>query len=236
MKGKDLLEVLGGPLASSDSNAFIKAQYLRKKKIFFLRDYQLYKEWEPFWMRVEGQPIVDENGELIKWVAMQTNITKQKMAEEAIIVNEKKYRSIFESSPLSNFIYDPQTLQILEANQTAMVNYGYTLGEFRHLTINDLRAEKEPAGLQLDLINNGTFHGTREHKKKNGEIIVADVTTSHIEYRNNNAVLLIVKDITEKTKLLEDLIKEKARQREKFPGSHPAWAGNGKGGNRQRTS
>jgi PAS domain S-box-containing protein len=215
--GKKPLEVLGGPLTSSDGNEFIKAR-IEKGEPFSKETINYTKNGEPFWMRVEGQPIVDENGKLVKWIAIQTNITNQKMAEELIISNEKKYRSLFDSSPLSNFIYDPHSLQLMEVNTTAVHTYGYTLGEFMHLNINDLKAEKDPESLQqmLELISQGSFHGTCKHKKKGGEIIIADITASIIEYRNNHAVLMIVKDITDKTRLQEELIQEKVNKEKHY--------------------
>jgi PAS domain S-box-containing protein len=208
--GKNPSDLLNGPLTSKDSNDFIASQ-MERREHFFRETINYKKNGEPFWKRVEGQPLFDENGEVTKWVLLQTDISNKKAAEESIITNEKKYRSIFYNSPLFNFIYDPNSLKILEVNAAAISHYGYSLEEFMHLTIREIKTETNPADLQLIFgkAQRGTFQGICKHKKKNGEIIIADETASSIEYKNNTAVLLIIKDITENTRLQEELIKER---------------------------
>jgi PAS domain S-box-containing protein len=211
--GKKPLEVLGGPLTDNESNEFIK-NLIKNQQPFLKEAINYRKNGEAFWMRVEGQPVFDDKGKLLRWIAVQTDISKQKMSEESIMLSEKKYRSIFNNSPLFNFICDPHTFQILEVNAAAINHYGYSLGEFMHLSLSDIISEKDAGKQQkmVDQLSKGAFHEMCKHVKKNGEIMSVDTSASLIEYKNNNAVLLIIKDITEQKRLQEELIKEKVNK------------------------
>jgi two-component system cell cycle sensor histidine kinase/response regulator CckA len=52
--------------------------------------------------------------------------------------SERDYRLLFESSPVAMWIYDLQTLAILEVNQAAMTRYGHSRGEFLALTTEEI--------------------------------------------------------------------------------------------------
>lgn len=71
-------------------------------------------------------PIYNETKDVIGATAYARNITKQKLAEETLIENEKTFRSLFEKAPIGTayhqMIYDeagnPVNYRILEANQS----------------------------------------------------------------------------------------------------------------------
>lgn len=49
------------------------------------------------------------------------------------------YRNLFHLSPQPKWIYELETFRILDANNAALRQYGYSLEEFTKLTINDIR-------------------------------------------------------------------------------------------------
>jgi PAS domain-containing protein len=55
---------------------------------------------------------------------------QRKEAEQALRVNEERYRGQFEASPLPMWVWDDQTLAILSVNQAAVEHYGYSRDEF----------------------------------------------------------------------------------------------------------
>jgi two-component system, cell cycle sensor histidine kinase and response regulator CckA len=52
--------------------------------------------------------------------------------------SERNYRLLFESSPVAMWIYDLETLAILEANEAALARYGHSRDEFLALTMTEI--------------------------------------------------------------------------------------------------
>ena len=61
---------------------------------------------KPLWIHAILFPLEDSTGKFDKFVLMHENITWRKQAEEAIKVNEQKFRNILESSPFQIWAFD----------------------------------------------------------------------------------------------------------------------------------
>ena len=125
--------------------------------------------------------------------------------------SEEKYRKIFNLSPLPKWIYDLDTLRILEVNEEAVRHYGYSHEEFLTITILDVRPSEDSGFVKevlKDLTNSGAKQfGYWRHLKKNGEIIMVDITGHPIEYNGRNARMVICRDVTVKLKAQTELIR-----------------------------
>ncbi len=68
-------------------------------------------------------------------------------AEEDLRRSEKQYRLLFQGNPHPMWVFNLETLAILEVNEAATQHYGYTREEFLRMTLADLRApERKPPG------------------------------------------------------------------------------------------
>ena len=117
--------------------------------------------------------------------------------------SEKKYRMLFYKSPLPKWIYDQETLQFLEVNEAAVLHYGYSEEEFLRMRIVDIRPEEDRTALMKDVeealaARESSRHGNWRHEKKNGEIIMVEITAHSIEYEGRSARMVVVSDITER--------------------------------------
>jgi PAS domain S-box-containing protein len=121
----------------------------------------------------------------------------------------QKYRTIFYKSPLPKWIYDYETLQFLDVNEAAIKHYGYSYKEFLAMKLTDIRPPEDIPKLMLDLekIQKGTNDASESwrHQKKNGEIIIVELTSHFIDYNNRKARIVVINDITEKLKSEESL-------------------------------
>jgi len=141
------------------------------------------------------------DGEVLGAVVAFHDITASKQAEEALRDSEKRYRSLFENNPMPLWVYDCQTLAFLDVNDAAVECYGYSRAEFLSMTIQDIRpAEAIPALLDniADLHNNFDTADIWRHLKKDGTIIVVEVTSHAIEYAGRPARLAIANDVTQR--------------------------------------
>jgi len=140
---------------------------------------------------------------------------ERKKQEEKIKESEEKYRQIFQNSPYPSWIYDRDTLQILEVNEAAIYKYGYSYDEFLKLTLKDIRPSEDVPELIKTL---GDIRGEGKlwrHQKKNGDIMIVEVTFYPVMYLGKTAMQAQINDVTEKKQLEAQLDRQqKLRQQQ----------------------
>jgi two-component system, NarL family, sensor histidine kinase UhpB len=144
---------------------------------------------------------------------------ERKKAEEKILASEEKYRQMFYKNPFPALIYDSNDMEILEVNDAAIQKYGYEREEFLNLTIKDISPfEDIPITGDAGAYGGATekIHGKLwQHKKKNGELMIAEVTFYQIDYFGKSAMQAQVNDVTEKIRLEKELrMQQKQKQRQ----------------------
>jgi two-component system sensor histidine kinase UhpB len=143
---------------------------------------------------------------------------ERKNAEEKIILSEKKYKQIFYKNPFPAWIYDLETLQILEVNDAGIHTYGYTREEFLAMANEDIRADKSIGLKWADHYKTSKQHEQEKlchHKKKNGEIIMAEITCYEVSYSGKTAMQVLINDVTEKLRLEKEL-QEQQKQKQQL--------------------
>lgn len=129
-------------------------------------------------------------------------------AAAALVANERRYHLLFASNPHPMWVYDVETLQFLEVNDAAVINYGFTLEEFRTMTLYDIRPAEDAARLNADVASTFTalnYAGEWHHRKKNGEIIVVEITSHCLEYAGRPARLVVAMNISERKRAEAEL-------------------------------
>ena len=158
------------------------------------------------WIETSLTNLIDEEA-VNGIVANSRDITERKNIEEALIVTKENYKNLFENSPAPMYIFDFNTLQIIDCNEEALLKYGYTKDEFLQLTIKDIRLPEDVAKVEEAVSseeNYGAIHKKIwRHKKKNGEIMYMDITGHIIDYDGRRASFVMLLDITENLKIEE---------------------------------
>lgn len=132
----------------------------------------------------------------------------------SLLESNESYRNLFFNNPLPIFIWDMNTLAILECNEMAQEEYGYTYEELLQMSVTDIRSEKDNDKL---LAFAKEFRETAilkrsdiwKHRKKNGREMILDISSHRIDYKGKAAILAINNNITEKIRLEEKLKEEK---------------------------
>lgn len=154
-------------------------------------------------IRVEGSIIIEyRNRKCVAAEAYFNDITEKYNLQEQLLASEKKYRSIFELSPLPKIIYDINTHEILQVNPAAIQHYGYANPEWLNLKITDIIAanylpEAKTALLQLQQ-NSEAFESKMKHVTKNGGLIEVEIRGVPFEYEGHKARLITILDVTER--------------------------------------
>jgi PAS domain S-box-containing protein len=151
----------------------------------------------------------DELGKLAR--AFNLMASKVKSSQQMLEDEARKYRLLFEKSPMPMWIISKSTLDVIDVNDAAANHYGYPKAEFLKLNAKDLRPE-EDVEKYLDHLRNErkgtTRSGIWRHKKKDGAIIMVDIVADDIIYRDEPARLILANDVTEKLKAEAELSRQ----------------------------
>ena len=104
-----------------------------------------------------------------------------------------------------------ETLQFLEVNNAAINHYGYSRDEFLNMPLTNILFETEINKFDdykewKDRAEQD-HHSLWTHKKKNGDLVYADVTYANMEYNGKKARLVLTIDRTEQTIAEQELRK-----------------------------
>jgi PAS domain S-box-containing protein len=116
----------------------------KKLPIKDLENWNVGKNGERICLLTSGVPILDERGNLKGYRGVDKDITGRKRAEEALQDAQIRYHLLFEHSPDGIVVIDPGTSRILEFNETAHKQLGYSREEFSRLSIPDIDTDETP--------------------------------------------------------------------------------------------
>jgi two-component system cell cycle sensor histidine kinase/response regulator CckA len=153
-------------------------------------------------------------------LTMANDITERLRAEQALRESEQRFRDLFEGSPDAIFVEDCQGL-VLDVNPAACQLHGVTRQELIGKNVSDL----VPPDLKEEAIRN--FNALVEGKlrqvegaswTKDQRAISVEVRANRIHYAGKPAVLLHVRDATERKQAEADLrrLEEQLRQAQKM--------------------
>lgn len=157
-----------------------------------------------------------EKGKIIRIVTEIRDVTEREKANASLAESEEKYRNLFEHSNDSIFIIDPQTRSLIDFNEDAAKELGYTKEELLSLKVEDFaggftrEAIDEMIG---DLFKEGSKSLEAVHVRKDGTKIDVDLRLRVIEYKGKQVIQSIVRDITDQKKAEKALQESEERFR-----------------------
>src|SRR5665647_3034388 len=80
---------------------------------------------ETRYVDIENVPVLDENKKVICIIQTMQVVNAPILLEQKQRESEKKYKYLFENNPSPMFIWDFETLQIIDCNEEALLKYGY---------------------------------------------------------------------------------------------------------------
>ncbi len=156
------------------------------------------------WLSWSATPFAEQG--LIYAVAR--DITKLKQTEEALRLSEERYHLLFESNPHPVWVYDLESLAIVDVNAAAIKNYGYSREEFLTLTIKDIRPVEDVPALLKSVASSRTTsdeNGIWRHRKKDGTLIDVEISSHPLLYGGRDARLVVSTNITKREQAEEAL-------------------------------
>lgn len=136
------------------------------------------------------------------------DITERKHDEETIQRKEDKFQSLFNRVNDAIFIYDPDTFEILEANEATARLYGYDMDELIGMSCLKFSAEvdksKEASKKAEEKGEERVKY--RHHRTKDGHDLYVELIVYKAYEENEQMVFVVINDVTEYKKT-EDALK-----------------------------
>ena len=100
------------------------------------------------------------------------------------------------------WVFNAETRRFLEANQAAADLYGYSVEEFRSMTLNDLQPADEVQRFLAQLQNSSkTVPATWRHRTKSGRAVDVELAVHDIQYGGKNVQLAVLMDVTRPSRI-----------------------------------
>jgi len=145
-------------------------------------------------------------------LAVVRDVTARKQVEKALRASEEKYSKLFHHSNDSIFLHDLEG-QILDVNERALEQFGYSREEMLSLRIEQLHPPEAIVGSRkaLEEIQHYGFISFDIHfRKKNGEVFPAEVSASLFELSGKPVIQGIVRDISERKRSQEAIARSES--------------------------
>ena len=146
-------------------------------------------------------------GEQTGFCVLMRDTTDKRQAEE-------KYRRLFHDNPMVIYVVRLTDLKILEVNEAAIRQYGFPREEFLQKNALDFRLREDHEKLKKHLlaIQRGGGDGPAgiwRHVLRSGQHIFMQIWLHLIRYNNEDAVMAIAQNVTEKLELERKLEEER---------------------------
>ncbi|MGD0646798.1 MAG: EAL domain-containing protein [Acidobacteriaceae bacterium] len=114
---------------------------------------------------------------------------------------------LFNGNPLAIWIYDATTFQFLDANESALSQYGYTREDFLQLTLSDVVLSAQQLSLETEDVGvRSHANVVQRHLRSDGTQIDVAVRSNDVSYGGKPCKLVIAEDVTERRHVDAELI------------------------------
>lgn len=118
--------------------------------------------------------------------------------------SEARHRMMFEASPRPMWVYDADTLRFLAVNHAAIRDYGYSREEFLAMDLTGIRPPEDHDAIRSAVARTTDSYlhsGTWRHRRRDGRDMDVEVASHPIRVGGRHARLVVVTDVTERTRL-----------------------------------
>lgn len=136
---------------------------------------------------------------------MSDELERLRAERDALRANEARYRLLFEGNPVPMFVYDVQTLHVVDVNPAALAKYDWTRAELLSMRIFELAAPESRAGIaaMLDDPRRIRSHGPWKHLLRSGETIEVELVSAPLTWNGRDARMVMTIDVTDRTRAEE---------------------------------
>jgi PAS domain S-box-containing protein len=167
MRGKKPGHMLQGEDTDKETIAYLKSQIYHGEP-FICEILNYHKSGRPYWLRIQGQSLKDKDNQVIKYFAIEEDITAEKETKKKLLEFESRFRIALEKIGDNVWEYDFRTQKTL-FSEAARHFLGYDFNQIRDIN-----------RLWWDLIYKDDLQNLMENDKK---IRNSEIDYYSLEYR-----------------------------------------------------
>ena len=159
-----------------------------------------------------GSPIRDEKGNIFGVIIVFRDDTEKHRQQEEIKIREEKFRSIFENAADPILLINSNNGYIVEVNTATTKLLGYSKEELQSMSTIDLNSEeyKDLVKDRLKILKeNKEYKFETVNVSKDGKEYFCEVHSKIVKEAGQELILSIYRNLTERKKVEEELIKAK---------------------------
>ncbi|HEX2934069.1 MAG TPA: PAS domain S-box protein [Bacteroidales bacterium] len=181
------------------------------------------KNGQPVWVEINATLIIGENGEINEMIGSTRNINARKVSDLALQNSEEKLRTVFNTSKDGIVLVD-RKMNVIDINLSAIKKTGYKHEEICGRSIFGFLL-KENVSETLQYVNSIWNKEIAKNLEtdiliKNGGFFPVEVSASIMQLNNEEILLLLLRDISERKQhekeLLQSVINTEERERLNF--------------------
>jgi len=144
------------------------------------------------------------------------NEAQRLLAEQKLRESEESYRSQFENNSTVMLMIDPDTAQIVDANNAAVKFYGYPREKLLAMCITDINLNPDSAVRRAmqTVVRQGCLQFEFVHKTADDSLHNVLVSASSIRFKGQNVIHSIITDITARKQAEKALLETNRRLEE----------------------
>ena len=202
MQGKKPGRLLQGPGTDPATVARI-SRALKEEEGVQVELLNYRKSGQPYWVELDIQPIFSDEGDLVKYISIETDITERRDAEDAL----RQFKATLDQTHDAVFMFDPDSLRFIYVNQGAVLQLGYPREKLMEMTPLDIKPEftKERFLEMVAPLRTGERQGIvfeTVHAHKKGHHIPVEILLQLVREEKGPArFVAIVRDVTEQKRI-----------------------------------
>ena len=160
-------------------------------------------------------PFLNEEGKVIGFVGFSRDITSLMEVQKALEESEKNLINIIDNIPDAVFIHDLKG-NFIEINKTGIQRYGYSRKEFLQQHVSNISVPENFKNWDNDIENlkkHGKIFFETEQVTKSGKRIPTGIQAALIQYKNQQAILAVARNITNRKNVEQELIRSEEKYR-----------------------
>ncbi|HZH72016.1 MAG TPA: PAS domain S-box protein [Mariniphaga sp.] len=161
---------------------------------------------QTYWLSLSSAQVKTEESFITGIVISFTDVTELIKLQKSLVESENRFRSMFECNRAIMLLVDPVSRYVIDANQSALQFYNYSLEEIKAKRIDEINVlslEKLKTEMKEALVGKQYFKF--KHRLSDGQVRWVEVYSSPIKFENRDVLFSIIHDITDRHKAENDI-------------------------------
>ncbi|ALP54286.1 hypothetical protein Tel_14665 [Candidatus Tenderia electrophaga] len=205
--GKKPGEILQGPETDPATVQFMRER-LRAGEGFRTEIINYGKQGEKYWLALEVQPVRDNSGRIINFIAIERDITQRKRATEEL----RRVNYTLDNTHDMIFMFEAESLRFVYLNKGAVASMGYSREELLQMTPYQIKPHIPESRFRemIEPLLNGekdALHFETVHRHKNGHDFAVEVFLQLVrdEESGEARFVAIVRNISERKRAEQEM-------------------------------